>query len=192
MIRQYDSTRRKNAARQTREKILQAAMKLHWQGITEYGPLALEAGCSMATLRKHFPNKEDLFQNCTRTFAGTLAMPDLNYLGDITDPAGSITECVTELCRIHEAMFGYAWLSAHERKNSPTLDTEMSGYEGLANAIADIITPAGSSKSSLIRGLLDFLTYRALRLSGQLSPERVTQELVATLQSIINVDRHSA
>ena len=192
MIKQYDSSRRKNAARQTREKILQAAMKLHWQGITEYGPLALEADCSMATLRKHFPNKEDLFQNCTRTFAGTLAMPDMNYLEDITDPAESTTECVTELCRIHEAMFGYAWLSAHERKNSPTLDTEMSGYEGLADAIAGIITPAGSSKSSLIRGLLDFLTYRALRLSGQLSPERATQELVETLQSIINVDRHFA
>jgi len=192
MIRQYDSSRRKQTAMQTREKILQAAMKLHWQGITEYGPLALEADCSMATLRKHFPNKEDLFQNCTRTFAETLIMPDLTYLREIADPADSVTECVFELCRIHEAMFGYAWLSAHERKNSPTLDTEMSGYEGLADAIAGIITPAGSSKSSLIRGLLDFLTYRAMRLSGQLSPERATQELVETLQSIIDVDRHSA
>ena len=40
MIRQYDSSRRKQTAMQTREKILQAAMKLHWQGITEYAPLA--------------------------------------------------------------------------------------------------------------------------------------------------------
>lgn len=185
MVRQYNSSKRRKAAEQTRREILQAALKLHWEGITEFEPLAREAGCSLATLRKHFPSKEALFQDCTRSFAETLTMPDLASLAEISEHAQCVEESVSELCRIHEAMFGYAWLSSHQRKDSPTLDVEMDAYEGLADAIADLITPTGSSRASLVRGLLDFLTYRALRLSGQLSPSRVREELIATIQPLI-------
>jgi AcrR family transcriptional regulator len=185
MVRRYDSTRRKKAAGQTRNEILQAAMKLHWEGITEFGPLAREAGCSLPTLRKHFPTKEALFRDCTRTFTETLTMPDLEALGGIADPPRRLEESVSELCRIHEAMFGYAWHSAHLRSDSPTLDAVMSAYEGLADAITGIIAPAGSPKASVVRGLLDFLTYRALRLPGGLPPEKVREELIATLRPLV-------
>ena len=185
MTRQYNSSRRRKAAAQTRREILQAALKLHWEGITEFEPLAREAGCSLATLRKHFPSKEELFQNCTRSFAETLTMPDLANLAEISEPAQCIENGVSELCRIHEAMFGYAWHSAHQRKDSPTLNAVMHTYEGLADAIADLITPTGSSRASLVRGLLDFLTYRALRRSGQLSPSMAREELIATIQPLI-------
>ncbi len=186
MIRQYDSSRRKKAAERTREEILQAALKLHWQGITEFAPLAREAGCSIATLRKHFPSKESLFQNCTRAFAETLTMPDVPALSEIAEPQRRIQLGVSELCRIHEAMFGYAWLSAHQRNESPTLDEEMGAYEGLADTIAAIITPADSKKASIVRGLLDFLTYRALRLSAQLSHENATDELITIINLLIS------
>lgn len=116
--------------------------------------------------RKHFPTKEALFRDCTQTFGETLTMPNLASLGGITEPARRCERSVSELCRIHEALFGYAWHSAHRRKGSPSLDAEMSRYDGLADAIAEIIAPAGSRKAPVARGLLDFLTYRALRLSG--------------------------
>jgi len=191
MARQYDSSRRRKAAEQTRQDILQAALKLHWDGITEFEPLAREAGCSLATLRKHFPSKEILFGSCTRALAETITMPDLKALGSITEPAQRIERSVSELCRMHEAMFGYAWLSAQQRKDSPTLDAEMSAYEGLADTIAEIITPFNSQKAPLVRGLLDFLSYRALRLSGRLSPERTKEELIETLQLLILRDTDS-
>lgn len=184
MNRRYDSSRRKKAAEQTREEILRAALKLHWQGNTEFVPLAREAGCSVATLRKYFPSKEELFKNCTQTFAATVEMPDLQKLGGITDETRRIKQGVSELCRIHEVMFGYAWLGAHQRKNSPTLDSVMNSYEGLADAITEIITPSNSANTAMVRGLLDFLTYRALRLSAQLTPEDASTELVTTLQLI--------
>jgi AcrR family transcriptional regulator len=191
MVRQYNSSRRKKAAEQTRSEILQAALRLHWNGITELEPLAIEAGCSLATLRKHFPNKEVLFQNCTRTFSEGLAMPDLPALAAIADPEQRISQAVSELCRIHEAMFGYAWHSSHQRKDSPTLDAEMKAYEALADAIAAIITPPGLPKAALVRGLLDFLTYRALRLSGKLSPGQTREELIPAIQSLISGARNS-
>lgn len=185
MVRQYDSSRRKKAAERTRKDILHAALKLHWDGITEFEPLAREAGCSLATLRKHFPSKEVLFGNCTQAFAETLTMPDLPILGAISAPVERIEQSVSELCRIHEAMFGYAWLGAQQREVSPALDAVMSAYEGLTDAIARITTSADSPRASLVRGLLDFLTYRALRLSGKLSPEKAREELIATIHRLI-------
>ena len=185
MVRQYDSSRRRKAAERTRQEILQAALKLHWEGITGFEPLASEAGVSLATLRKHFPSKEILFGGCTQAFAETMTMPDLPDLGAITDPEQRIEQNVSELCRMHETMFGYAWLGAQQRENSPTLDATMRAYEGLADAIAGIITPADFSRAALVRGLLDFLSYRALRLSGRLSPDETRNELIKTLQLII-------
>ena len=182
MVRNYDASRRRKAAEQTRQDILRAALRLHSEGVTEFEPLAREAGCSVATVRKHFPTREALFQGCTRAFAETLVLPDLPALAEIGDPAQRLERSVTELCRIHEAMFGYAWLSAQQRKDSPTLDAEMNAYEDLADAVAELVTPPGTSKADLIRGLLDFLTYRALRLSGRLSEQEAAAELVSTLQ----------
>jgi AcrR family transcriptional regulator len=184
MVRQYDSSRRRQAARQTRRDILQAALKLHAEGITEFEPLAREAGCSVATVRKHFPTKETLFQNCTRTFAESLTLPDLAELGGIADAQQRIEASVSELCRIHEAMFGYAWLCAHQGTDSPTLDREMAAYQGLTDAVAGIVTPPGSQHAALLRGLLDFLTYRALRLSGRLSGQEAAAELTATIRTL--------
>lgn len=191
MARRYDSSRRRKAAAQTRDDILRAALKLHWEGVTELEPLAEEAGCSLATVRKYFPTKETLFQSCTRTFGESLTLPDLGELAGVRDPEERLQACVSEMCRMHEAMFGYAWLSAHRRQDSEVLDAEMRGYEGLTDAIAKIVTAPDSPRAPMVRGLLDFLTYRALRLSGRLSPEEVRTELVTTLSTLIGVSGQS-
>ena len=185
MTRHYDSSRRKQAAEQTRKRIVDSALKLHWDGITEYQSLAREAGCSLASVRKYFPFKEALYRDCTRTFAESLTMPDVDAIGRISGPARRLEEAVSELCRIHEAMFGYAWFSAHSRKDSPTLEAEMRGYEGLTDALAAIVVPKDAARFPLVRGLLDFLTYRALRLSGGLAPKPARQELIATIRPLV-------
>jgi AcrR family transcriptional regulator len=186
MVRKYDSSNRRKAAARTRQDILQAALKLHWEGVTGFEPLAREAGCSVATVRKHFPTKELLFQNCTRTFAETLTLPDPETLGEIADSMERIEASVNELCRIHEAMFGYAWLGAHQRKDSPTLDAEMAAYDGLADAVSGLIAPHGTAEAAPVRGLLDFLTYRAMRLSGRLSPGQAREELTTIVKTLIS------
>ena len=185
MPRRYDSSRRKKAAEQTRDGILRVALKLHWEGVTEFEPLAREAECSLATVRKHFPTKEALYRSCTQTFGKTLTLPDLEALSRIQDQSERLTQCMSELCRIHEAMFGYAWHSAYLRQDSPVLDAVMRNYEELADAVANTITPKDSSRAPTVRGLVDFLTYRALRLSGNLSPVQVKTELVTTISRLI-------
>ena len=184
MVRQYDTSRRRQAAEQTRERILEAALKLHWEGVTEYEPLAREAGCSLPTLYKHFPTKESLFRKCTSTVAESLTMPDLTTLAAVAEPEQRLEEAVSELCRIHEAMFGYAWTCVLLRGESPTLDSELTAYEGLTDAITEILALEKGRKAAVIRGLLDFLTYRALRLSGGLSRLEAREELINSVRPL--------
>ena len=178
MARKYDSSRRKQAAAETRRKILEAALKLHWEGITEFAPLAEEADCSLPTLRKYYPTKESLFRDCTRTFAESLDLPDLEAIAQLPHPEQRLEQGIAELCRIHEAMFGYAWHSGFARRDSPTLDAEMQAYEGLADAVTDLLAGPTPAKRPALRGLLDYLTYRAFRLSGDLSAEEVRLQLI--------------
>jgi AcrR family transcriptional regulator len=185
MTRRYDASRRRQGAARTRQRILEAALKLHWEGITAYEALARQAGCSLATVRKHFPTKEVLFHDCTRTFAESLTLPDLAVLARIADPARRLETCVAELCRIHEAMFGYAWLSAQLRDESPTLEQEMRAYEGLADGVVEILASGAPRRFGIVRGLLDFLTYRALRRSGGLSAAEARDELIAILRPLV-------
>ena len=185
MAKRYHSDRRRKAAAETHRDILQAALKLHWKGITEFEPLAKEAGCALATVRKHFPTKEALFQECTKTFTDSLRLPDLEALKEIKEPSKRLEKSVSEICRIHESMFGYAWLSAYRRKEFQALDAVMSAYEELTDRIVENISPLNTPRASLVRGLLDFLTYRALRLSGRLSPDIARDELIATLRLFV-------
>jgi len=182
MSRPYDSTRRRRAAEQTRRDIVQAALKLHWEGITEFEAMAEEAGCSVSSVRSHYPTKEHLFRDCTRAFAETLDMPDPGAIALEKDADARIGLAIRELFRVHEAMLGYAWHAARQRIDSPTLDALMASYEELADSISELLVPSGSSKRGLIRGLLDFLSYRALRTSGGLSPEQAVAEIDHTVR----------
>ena len=64
----------------------------------------------------------------------------------------------------------------------------MSAYDSLTDAMATLVTPAQSPKAAVARGLLDFLTYRALRLSGGLPPDKAQRELIATLHALLLPD----
>jgi AcrR family transcriptional regulator len=187
VARQYDSSRRKRAAEQTRQAILTAALKLHWEGITEFAALAEEAGCSLATVRKHYATKEAVFRDCTRAFSEQVVMPDVAAIAVLPDRRARIEAAIGELARMHALMFGYAWHSAYLRDESPSLDAIMQQYDDLVDALSEVIAPAGSTKSQTIRGLTDFLSYRALRVSGGLSPEEVADELRETACLLLGI-----
>jgi hypothetical protein len=60
----------------------------------------------------------------------------------------------------------------------------MADYEKLADAIAGIVIDEGAANAPAVRSLLDFLTYRAMRLSGGLSPEETRSALVHLISTL--------
>jgi hypothetical protein len=45
--------------------------------------------------------------------------------------------------------------------------------------------PPNAPKANLVRGLLDFLSYRALRLSGELSPSSTKMKFTNLLKQVL-------
>ena len=188
MTRQYNSTRREAAAAQTRQAIVEAAVKLHGLGITTLSAVADEAGVSLPTVNKYFPTREDLFGACTRHVAERLDYVAPDELATIRDPAERIYATVRQIFSLHEQTFGQSWTGYTLEDESPVMAKAMAESEALTDAMADVMFPAQSSQpptKEFVRALLSPLTYRALRLKQGLSFEEVVDQMAFALRHLL-------
>ena len=188
MARDYDSSRRQEAARRTREAILAAAFKLHGQGIVDLDSLAREADVSVATVRKHFPNRELLFEGCTTYGLHLAPMPDFVGLATLADPRERLAETVRQGYALHESLFGQVWGAFKLEDESPVLAGTLREVEGAVHALAETAVAAfpdcgdeAAELRGLVAGMLSPLTYRGLRVHGGLSPAQATRSTTALL-----------
>ena len=190
MTRAYDSSRRAEQARQTRRRILDAAVRMHRQGITEYEPLADAAGVSAATVRKHFPNKETIFQGCTQHFFESFEPPALEAAAALSDPRERVARVASEMCRAHEETHDLIWHAYAHAGASAALAGAIEGLADVVRAAAAVVVD-GLDSSDVereatrlrVRALLDTLTYRAFRVHAGLDVEATRHELTALLRS---------
>ena len=188
MARKYDSTRREEAAKKTRQAIVEAAFELHGLGIIEYEAVAEKANVSLATVRKHFPTREALFEGCTSWGAHNAPFPDLALLRSTEDPAELLRLCVSQTFALYESLFGQMWTGLTYVRESVVLQRVTSDLTSLVDQLADLVmerwpelpAPAAEARGYL-RGLISFLTYRALRHDGGLSPEQTTERITEAL-----------
>lgn len=180
MVRTYDASRRTEAAARTREAIIEAAFRLHGQGVFEFEPLAEEANVSLATVRKHFPNRERLFENCVLFGLHGAPEVDVAAVAAVEDQCERVPAAVERIYAFHEHLLGQMWSAYQLAGESPALAGAVRDVEELVFELAGaVVGPAAEGAGALqgfVSGMLSPLTYRALRLSGGLSP----QEAVAS------------
>ena len=104
MTRKYSSQRRAESAEHTRQTIVEAAVRLHMQGITTMNAVAEEAGVSLPTVNKYFPTREDLFGACTSHVADSLDYPSPDDLADLRDPGERLS--LIRIVRRHDPYVG--------------------------------------------------------------------------------------
>lgn len=194
MVRDYDSSRRQEAARRTREAILAAAFKLHGQGIFDLESLAREADVSVATVRKHFPNREVLFEACTGYGLHLAPMPDFAALAARADARDRLATAVHQAYAFHESLLGQVWGAFKLEDESPVLASTLRQVEGAGEALAETVVTAwpdlgdrAGRLRGLVTGMLSPLTYRGLRVHGGLSPDEAvgyaTELLLSALEA---------
>ena len=188
MTRKYDGSRRAEAARRTREQILSAAFRLHGEGILDIEDLGREANVSAATVRKHFPTREILFENCTAYGMHLVSMPDLEGLRKVDDPIERTEQAISEVYSLHESLLGQVWSAFKFERESPALAATLRQIEDLLSLVADAVLavwPLAEDAQYMTRrqviAMLSPLTYRALRVHGGLSPA----EAVANTASML-------
>ena len=193
MKRTYNSRRRAESALHTRQAIVEAAVKLHGEGITTLAAVAEEAGVSLPTLNKYFPTREDLFTACTSHVAQGLEYPSPESLLAIQNPGERLRCVVQAVFALHEATFGQVWTGYKLEDESPVLAQAVAGQEGVVALLADTLTEdraAGDRDTAMrfVRAALSPLTYRALRLRNGLSFEESVSNMTVALAGLLDIE----
>src|SRR5690606_3825505 len=199
MKRTYESRGRAQSAERTRQAIVEAAVKLHGQGITTLSAVAEEAGVSLPTVNKYFPTREDLFVACTSHVAANLDYPALEALAAIADRGERLLEVVKAAYRLNETTMGTTWTGYTLEDNSPVLARAIKEYEAFISQVVDALLhdwPEGISDretmTRFVRAMLNPLTYRALRLKNGLSLEDAVKHVSHALAGVLDIELESA
>lgn len=184
MARTYDSSRRAALSQKTREAILEAAFRLHGLGVLDTETLAREANVSVATVRKHFPTREALFEGCTAWGIRLAPMPNLAALAAIADPAERTREAVRQVYTLHEALAGQVWGAFKLEDESPAMAGSLLQLDQLVGAVTQLLAAPESDdggQPGFIAGMLSPLTFRALRVTGGLSAAEAVARVTGVL-----------
>jgi AcrR family transcriptional regulator len=100
--RRYRKRLRAEQERQTRQAIIEAAVKLHGTvgpANTTVSGIADEAGVQRATVYRHFPDEETLFEACSGHYASQHPPPDPSAWAEIRDPGRRLRRALSDLYR---------------------------------------------------------------------------------------------
>jgi AcrR family transcriptional regulator len=107
--RPYRKRKRALSELETRERITEAAVLLHQTvgpARTSVKGIAERAGVDRATVYRHFPTLQALFDACTSHYYGQHPMPDLGRWAEIAPPDERLRRALVEL---------YAWYAETEQ-----------------------------------------------------------------------------
>src|SRR3981081_3092249 len=107
--RPYRKSRRAAEELRTRERITRATVGLHetvGPARTTVKAIAERAGVQRATVYRHFPDEETLFDACTALYFSRHPMPDISAWAAITPPEKRFMPALSEL---------YAWYGRTEQ-----------------------------------------------------------------------------
>lgn len=100
--RRYRKRLRAEQEQRTRQAITEAAVKLHGSvgpARTTVSGIADEAGVQRATVYRHFPDEESLFQACSSHYISMHPPPDPSTWSQIRDPAARLRAALADLYR---------------------------------------------------------------------------------------------
>jgi len=100
--RRYRKRQRAAQELRTRQAITEAAVKLHGTvgpARTTVSGIAEEAGVQRATVYRHFPDEETLFQACSSHYASMHPPPDPSVWAEISDPGRRLRGALSALYR---------------------------------------------------------------------------------------------
>ena len=192
MARKYDLRARAATQRETRRRIVEAAVALHREvgpARTEVQAIAALAGVQRVTVYRHFPEPEALLAACSQHFRALHPPPDVEAFRRIQDPrrrAAVALEAAFAYYEEHEQMM------ANVLRDSAVLPVG-GGFLAFETALAECLAAGWGSRGrrrSLLRAAVRlgvaFHTWRCLAREGGL-PRRDAVE--AVLRMLDGVDR---
>ncbi|MGD8577386.1 MAG: TetR/AcrR family transcriptional regulator [Thiohalophilus sp.] len=171
--RKYQQKARAEQARETRQQIVEAAVKLHEKlgpAKTSIMAIAEEAGVQRLTVYRHFPDDAGLFEACTSHWLSMHPPPSVADAGDPVEPRAQTEKtllAVYDYYRANERMWTGAYRDVDEVE---ALQEPMGRVEAYFDSMRDDLlanwkVPAKDKKqlSLSLRHCLRFTTWRSLK-----------------------------
>jgi AcrR family transcriptional regulator len=189
--RPYTKRRRAEAEAETRQRIAEAAMRLHGTvgpARTTISAVAEKAGVQRATVYRHFPTEEELFGACSAHWYSLHPPPDFLSWAETADPEARLRSGLAEL---------YAWYGSDERmflnntRDAPLVPALRPAMEvvqaGLA-AMVDVLMKGRPERGrrrrrvlGAIRHATAFGTWYSLTREGELSDEEAIEAMLGAV-----------
>lgn len=141
--RRYRKRRRSEQERATRERITEAAVKLHGTlgpARTTVSGVAKEAGVQRATVYRHFPDEAALFEACSAHYWAANPMPDPGEWSAISDPAVRLRRALTDMYAFFRRTEGMLEKTSRDAPLVAAMAKPVSAFRGyLEMAVASLI-----------------------------------------------------
>jgi AcrR family transcriptional regulator len=195
--RPYRKRRRAQLEAETRLRITDAAIDLHGSvgpARTTISAVADRAGVQRATVYRHFPDEEALFDACSSHWMAQHPLPDPARWTQIEDPAQRLRVALGELYEWYE--HGEYMLERTTRDVAlvPALRPSMEAFRGWLDVAADAILRGRPERGArrrrvraVVRRALTFETWRSLAIHQGL-PRAETIELMEALANAADQD----
>jgi len=140
--RRYRKRRRAEQERRTRERITEAAVRLHGTvgpARTTVSGVAKEAGVQRATVYRHFPDEVSLFAACTARYWATHPMPDLAAWSSISDSEARLRHALGEMYALYRRTEGMLEKTSRDAPLVAAMARPVEEFRGYLGAAAAAI-----------------------------------------------------
>jgi AcrR family transcriptional regulator len=185
--RKYRQKARADQARETRQQIVEAAVKLHEElgpASTSIKAIAEEAGVQRLTVYRHFPTDEAIFEACTAHWLSQHPPP---VVADDNDPVARTKKTLVAVYRYYrqnERMWTVAYRDVEEL---PALQGPMNQVEAYFDGLFEQLMQAWPAADKTqhfapsLRHALRFSTWRSLKMQ-KLSDKKIIELVMAWLR----------
>jgi AcrR family transcriptional regulator len=182
--RRYRKRRRAESERRTRERITEAAVKLHGTvgpARTTVSGIAREAGVQRATIYRHFPTEEALFEACSSHYFASHPRPEPDRWAAIADPGERLSRALLDLYRWYRSTEQMLERTSRDASLVEPMADAVNAFRAYVDAVAEAILRGrperGAARrrvTAAVRHAVSFATWQSLtREQGLDDPEAV-------------------
>ena len=189
--RVYRKRRRAEQEEATRQRIAEATMNLHEEigpARTTISAIAERAGVQRATVYRHFPDEDSLFDACGGLFMTLNPLPDLAEWAAIDDPGERLRTALVQTYDRHERTAAMMERLESDRASVPNVDRRLELRDAYFEAAADVLLTGRRSRGTArrveraaIAHALEFETWRSLVRRQGLSRDQAIAVATAAL-----------
>jgi AcrR family transcriptional regulator len=172
MARKYEMKRRAERMRQTRRRIIEAAIELH-QSVgparTTVSAVAEKAGVQRHTYYAHFPETKDLYQACTAHYLERNPLPDPSRWEEISGPEERLRVALNEVYAYYQGNEAMLTNVVRDMPFDPVLQENnvllFRHWETMRDTIADAFEASGERREALLGAIalaLELQTWRTV------------------------------